>query len=463
MSFNPFRLLVLLATMLTIVSCDWLDTEEETEVSTNPSFASLRFTSSDYRVSTAYFTVVKEDDIQDSIVVNLDSLPYNTDISKLVSTYSFSSVANTYAFVTDSLGGIDTINISATTEADTIDYRWGVRLKNYAANGIDTASYIVKVNVHTVEPELYQWNRVQTSLFSHPGSQQKAILFNDSIFFYTGSGISNTLYSSKDGYDWTPAQNIAGLPENSQLRNLVVFKNKIYYAHADSSLYITENGRQWTQMSFATQSFHITSLLFQLSDTLHAVAQQGTDHYFAFSHDGTSWQLDKKVPTGFPVTGYAALSFHTRTNVPRAIVVGGYTANENIMQNIWTTENAKYWIDFSTEKTNLDYLAGASLITYDNKILLIGRMNDEGLVHENWYLESKDEGLSWNTPDTTYNQVRELMYNPTDTSYIYMEPRYLTSAIVRDKRIIIIGGRDHATFFSDVWIGKLNRLSFLRQ
>jgi hypothetical protein len=44
-----------------------------------------------------------------------------------------------------------------------------------------------------------------------------------------------------------------------------------------------------------------------------------------------------------------------------------------------------------------------------------------------------------------------------------MTPRYLTSAIVRNKKIIVIGGRNQAGFFTDVWEGRLNRLSFLKQ
>lgn len=464
MLLHPYRFFILFALVFTVVSCDWLDTEE-TEASTNPSFVSLRFTSSAPGVSSASFTLVKEEGIEDSVIVNLDSLPYKTNISKIVSTFSFKSVANTYAYVTDSVGGIDTINISATTAADTIDYRWGVRIRNFAADGKTEANYVVKVNVHTVEPELYQWNRINSSIYSHADSDQKALLFNDSIFFFVGSGLNNTLYKSADGKIWSNPVNVTSLPDFANLRNILTYKNKLFYAHQDSTLYWSDNGIQWTKRSFGSENFYIHNLLFEMSNKLWAVAYSpGTKKYhFANSDDGLNWAKEDEVPAGFPVKGFAAHSFFSRTKVAKAIVVGGYTADESIMRNIWSTENGSYWIDFSTERTNLEHLAGASIVSYDDKLLMIGRMNDDGLAPANWYVESKDEGLSWSKADTTYNQIRELVYSPTDTSYRYMTPRYLTSAIVRNKKIIVIGGRNQAGFFTDVWEGRLNRLNFLKQ
>ena len=64
--------------------------------------------------------------------------------------------------------------------------------------------------------------------------------------------------------------------------------------------------------------------------------------------------------------------------------------------------------------------------------------------------------------------MRQVIITPRDTTfdttYVYMEPRYLTSAIVNNnKEIIIVGGRNRSTIFKDAWKGKLNRLNFKRQ
>ena len=70
MLLHPYRFFILFALVFTVVSCNWLDTEE-TEASTNPSFVSLKFTSSVSGVSSASFTLVKEEGIEDSVIVNL--------------------------------------------------------------------------------------------------------------------------------------------------------------------------------------------------------------------------------------------------------------------------------------------------------------------------------------------------------------------------------------------------------
>lgn len=470
MRLHPFRFFILFVLMLTVASCNWLDSDDDdTEASNNPSFVSLRFTSSVAGVKNASFSIIKEDNIEDSIIVNLDSLPYKTDVSKIVSTFSFKSVSNTYVYQTDSVGGIDTILISATTDADTIDYRWGVKVRNIAADGITELNYVVKVNIHKVEPELYQWNRVNSSIYSHVGSEQKALLFNDSIFFFVSSGLNNTLYKSTDGIQWGNAINVTSLPEFTHLRNILSYKNKLFYTHQDSTVYWSNNATDWNKMSFRSENFHIHNLLFELNNKLWAVAYSQTTnkYHFANSEDGFIWIIKEQVPIGFPVKGFAAHSFFSRTKVGKAIVVGGYTDDNSIMRNIWSTENGTKWVDFSTEATNLDHLAGASIVSYDDKLLMIGLMNDDGMAPDNWYVESIDEGLSWRKTNTTYNQIREQIITQVDTvadtSYIYMTPRYMTSTIVRDKKIIVIGGRSHAGFFTDVWVGRLNRLSFLRQ
>ena len=107
------------------------------------------------------------------------------------------------------------------------------------------------------------------------------------------------------------------------------------------------------------------------------------------------------------------------------------------------------------------------MVIYDDKLLLFGGADENREVVDNFYMVSIDEGLSWSAPDTTYNQLQQLIITPTatgpDTAYVNYEPRYLQTALVKGKEIILIGGRDRSKVYTDVWTGKLNRLSFLIQ
>jgi hypothetical protein len=73
-------------------------------------------------------------------------------------------------------------------------------------------------------------------------------------------------------------------------------------------------------------------------------------------------------------------------------------------------------------------------------------------------LESIDEGFTWRTPDTTYNQIREIK----NERYRTYEARFGQSAILinNNKEILLIGGRDNLNTYSDVWRGYVNKIFF---
>ena len=172
--------------------------------------------------------------------------------------------------------------------------------------------------------------------------------------------------------------------------------------------------------------------------------------------------IGESVPSNFPVGDYASLSFASRTKKPKAIVLGGYSANGTLLRNAWSVERNVYnqfkWVDFSLENTSLVSLAGASLVTYDDKLLLFGGMDANDQVIKPFYIESIDEGLSWRAVDTTYNELYdeklEISYTPRSYQSVIYEPV--------SKSIYLFGGRT-TQVYSDVWRGKLNRLSFIRQ
>ena len=87
---------------------------------------------------------------------------------------------------------------------------------------------------------------------------------------------------------------------------------------------------------------------------------------------------------------------------------------------------------------------------------MLFRSNDQ--VIKPFYIESIDEGLSWRAVDTTYNELYdeklEISYTPRSYQSVIYEPV--------SKSIYLFGGRT-TQVYSDVWRGKLNRLSFIRQ
>ena len=130
-------------------------------------------------------------------------------------------------------------------------------------------------------------------------------------------------------------------------------------------------------------------------------------------------------------------------------------------------------MDLSTENTTLGSLSGATIIAYDDKLLLYGGLDANGSVVSNPYMESIDEGLSWSVPDTLYNRLRQMNISAAgDTTYINYAPRAYQSVLnvvvdntakgYSDHLIYLIGGINPraSKVYKDVWVGKLNRLSF---
>jgi len=470
MKFNFLKFTFLLIIAISITSCDWLDTTSDVTTSDKPYFVSLTFASDEDNegLSDASFTVEWDADLNDSIIVNLDSLPFKTDISAVIPTFKFQSTYAAYVYRNDSLDVFkDSI---ALTGSDTLDFRRVFKVKNIASDEKAKTSYRIKVNVHTVETELYVWNNTFNNLYTLEGSKQKGTLLNDSIFLYVGSGLNNSLYKSKNGTQWGSKINVPTLPKEAVLRDIQKFNNKLYLIHEGEKLFSSSDGLIWTSSEFSNKDYNFINLLFELNGKLWAIAKSKIDskYRFAYTQDATNWDVIGEIPVNFPVGDFASLSFASRNNKPKALIAGGFSANGKLLSNVWSTEDGIYWVDFSRENSSFGLRAGSSIIHYDDKLLLFGGMDDYDNVSDKIYLESINEGLNWTVPDTTNNQIRQRIIkitadNKADTTYVKYEKRYQQSVILdKNNSIILIGGRNKSTVFSDVWVGKLTRLGFAK-
>jgi len=470
MKFNFFRFTLLFSLVVLLSSC--LGTTDTTDLSTNPSFSSLTFAANDSipNIEDAEFTLEYDPLVGDSVIVNLDSLPYNTRIDSVFPTFGFvSSSAQYQIFENDSV---------ALDGSDTIDFSEPVKIRNVAADKVKTKVYTVKVNVHQVEPELYVWNKVSENLDSRNIISQKAIILNDIINYYVSDGSTTYIYSSTDGNVWSSPTTVNGLPINPALGDMTQFNGKLYLTQNDNMIYSTSNGTDWAGKSIPDYNFK--SLLCTLKDSIYAVTESKTDqkYRFASSKDGLVWFIRNvdTIPENFPVSDFASLSFASRSGKSKAIVLGGKDRKGAILKSNWSTEGTvlngrTYWVDLSAENKLLDSItSGASLISYDSKLFLFGEgINIKG--SKNHFRQSIDEGLTWQKPDSTYNYLPIGYETRSYQSTVVLKPLTLNGVqletrkkqIIESNHIFIIGGKTANLVKADVWTGKLNRKNFLRQ
>ena len=481
-----FRFFFYSALAILFTSCSWLNSDETVQ-SSDPAFYSLKFAKNDSvpGLSTASFKVVYDpvsiDGKQyDSVIVNVDSLPFNTNIKKVIPTFTWNSSGGAYLITNDSITGLinDTIAITGT---DTVNFNRVVLVKNFAASGDVSRVYAMKVNVHKVEPDEYVWKKVTDDIYSHSGSVQKAVYFKNKIFFYVASSVRNYLYTSTDTKTWeNKSDQISGLPINSLLRNMVEFNGKLYVLSEDDKVYSTADGYNWTGVNgdLSASGYLFQGLLYSFQNKIWAIVKATADNTYRFanSSDGVNWIIYGQIPAKFPVGDFTALSFTARNKQSKVLVAGGYSTTGMIQKNVWSSENGSYWVDFSTENTSFGNRSGVSIINYNNKLLLFGGVTEDGYLADSTYLESLDDGLSWGVPDTTYNYLRErhimIKNGVADTTYTYYDSRAYQSVIqiaksnsvgTTDYYIYLIGGVNPRgpKIYKDVWVGKLNKLSFL--
>jgi hypothetical protein len=433
-----------------------------TTASTDPSFVSLKFAANDSipYLNTAVFTLV-----DNTTIVNLDSLPYKTRIDSVYPTFSFASSAGSKFYFP--ISGYKYKKDSAIlTGTDTIDFRQIVRIRNWAADGKTDKDYYIKVNVHSVDPEVYNWSKVSDNLNSINATSQKTVILNDKLFYYLNDGTNAYVYTSPDGYNWNTST-VSGLPTGTPLNDMMQFNGVLYLTQDGVNIYSSTDGLNWTKKSVA--DFTFKSLLYIFNGQLWAVVQSNTDnsYRFAVSSDGNIWAMTTgNIPANFPVKDFASVSYSSSTGKPKVLVFGGLSSSNLPLKNSWSSEDGVYWIDFSVENHTLDTLAlGAAVIFYDSKLLAFGSRTDNGA---NVYKVSIDEGLSWQIPDIKRNILPSVFPARTNQSVVVYKPRVYNSLDAKDvieqsNRIFIIGGNSDISNYSDVWTGKLNRKNFLMQ
>lgn len=458
MRTNFFKFLIIISIVSVFSSCLWDD--QEVDLSSDPSFVSLVFEKNDSipGLDGAKFTLEG-----DSLIVNLDSLPFQTRIDSVFPAFSFKSSAGQYLVMRDTIGtGLDTV---ALTGNDTIDFNRVLKVVNFAADGKTQKYYYVKVNVHQVEPELYVWSRKVNQIYNHSSTVQKAVFFKNKFFFYISSEGSNYLYTSTNAGNWN-SESISGLPDNDcNFRNIAAFKDKLYFVHQNGNVYSSADGYNWVTLNPGVSGYTIVNLLFELDNQLWSVFRNQTTLkcYFGTSTDGASWTINAMIPNDFPVKDYAAHSFRSRSNMTKALVLSGRDPHGKLLSSVWSVQknvfNEYKWVNFAEDNQSLDTMAGASIISYDDKLLLFGGFKDgNDNLADTTYWESIDEGLSWRRADTIYNVIQDLSLPLSYQSRSYQ-------SVIHDPNshnIYLIGGRTKDKTFSDVWVGKLNRLSFLR-
>ena len=387
-----------------------------------------------------------EEGIDTGLVWNEDSIRFGTRLDSVVPKYTLEATAGA-AFITSP----DTV--CELTGYDTLDFtKSPIYLTIRSSDGTTTKVYEIVTTVHQVDPDLYTWQQLTSSIYPTDESEQQVVELNGAFVMITDNGFQKQAYSSINGEQWMALGQTQNLPAGAHIRQIISDGKQLYYADA-KSIYTSNNAIQWTKIDI---NYHTYTMLLYWNQAIWALVEN--NGYELAIWDGQQMQLSGLRPTNnFPLGNFASVCFQSASLRERAMIIGGFAKNGQALNTRWNLEyspniatNNGYRIEeFTIDRPNFTTLTGVSVIWYNKQLLMFGGVDEDMNYIGRDILYSKDEGLNWYMVDTTKNQL--------PAHYL---ARQKQNAIVKDNNIYLFGGQDKNNTYSDVYRGRLNSIDW---
>jgi hypothetical protein len=385
-------------------------------------------------------------------IFNRDSLPFGTQIGKVVCTLTYSTGVSGVKIVQEALG--DTVIWWNGT--DSLDFSRPVKFTTQAYDGVTTKLYTARVNIHQVIPDLMVWERYNSRMTGATADNQKVVAYPyegaDAYLMYAKTGGVNRLYYSlaaETKNEWKELP-LSGLPETADVSLITSYENSLYVPD-NGLLYQSEDGRKWVKVENTPAVKTILGVLKEGRNTpsrLAAIVESEKSYFFAGMNREKQWEKGDPVPDNFPVSGFGNVGYY-RMDKEYLTVVAGEDRDGKSLNTTWSTENALSWAFLSGERENFfEKKAGVMLALYDDKFYLAGGINAEGKASKDIHV-SADNGVTWSVADSLKAFPEE-----------YTARGYASVHVEAGKSLFIFGGKINkgAKTLDEIWCGRINRL-----
>ena len=345
------------------------------------------------------------------------------------------------------------------TNHDTLDFTLTpIKLQVYAADKKHEKWYYVSAPVHKADPYLYVWEQMTAAAVPALAAEQKGMKTADSFYLFRSTAAGTRVAVSSDGRAWTDNNtNLPAYCHCSQIQYDQAGKVFYYLSCSDNMLYSSADAIVW-QTTAITGNGHSPLALWMCYDGgLWTLLQSDTDKdscYISTINLQTNtfdieYRLDAKQA---PVSDFASVTYKAGNGLDHALIAGGYNADGKMIADTWAFEAANGQhriVNLIRNKSEKKPFAGASIVRYDNKLLLYGGVNND---HEfiSDVLVSENEGMSLSKMSDNY-------HHPLPDG---IGNRWRWSAIADGNYIYLIGGQDNEAFFTDIYRGKLNSIDW---
>ncbi len=426
-------------------------------------------------LDSVFFTI----DLIKGQIYNADSLPFGTNVTRLVPIITTTDGASLAELTVKRAGESDTTYNYLTNSTDSIDFTNPVNLRVVSADGTAEKNYTITVNVHKVVADSLAWSQAERlslpSLFSIP-NEQHTVIQNDKIHCLTryeskyclATSEASRLGDKNSTNKWNHQYIEFGFTPN--INSFTASDDALYILSDSGELYTSANGLSWNTTGLKWHSIYMG----YQSTVLGSVK------------DGDAWLIQQypgnklsPLPNNMPVSGTSnpvTYSFTMGQN-PQTYIVGGRKADGSLTGATWGFDGDSWCkisareipvalegmvvIPFYTFKVNSDW----TTTTYPTIIATGGRKADRTI--ESTVYVSNDYGYSW-------NKASSLMQLPEYIPAMYNSQAVVVNTTFDAKSrvskpleswecpyIYLFGGVNaEGATYNTLWKGTINRLTF---
>ena len=396
-------------------------------------------------LAAAVFTV--EERLDTGLVYNKDSILFGTRLDSVVPKFTFAATPGaawlTFPDTLVRLTGYDTLNFNKRPIYLTVRSQDNSTLKTYE----------IRATVHQVDPDLYSWVQLTDGIYPLDDSEQKVVELGTDFVMIASNGFELNVFASDDGADWLDMGTPFGLPAGTKVRQIISDGTTLYFAQG-TTIYTSLDAVNWTANNVGLP---VVTMLMYWNDLVWVLTGTEDNYELAYFVDDVLTLSGLQPADEFPVSDFGTVSFQSASERERAMIIGGFAENGRSLNTRWNIEysphihehNGYRMEEFTIDRPNFTSLTGISVISYDDRLLLFGGVDDKQLYLGRDILFSIDEGLTWYAYDTAKNQLPEVY-----------QARQKQNAIVRDNYIYLFGGQDAEVTYSDVYMGRLNSIDW---
>lgn len=418
---------------------------------------SVRFNGVSGGLDSVRFTI----DQLSGLIYNMDSLPYGTEINKVICEISY---MNQYAVLSNTVFQHSTGDTLYWNGTDSIDFSKPVRFVVRAYDEVMTKTYQAQVNIHQVDPELMPWGKVTENATGLTIANQKVVANNyngtERYFKYlqqAGSSDGYRLFvaSGSDMTNWSE-QTLTGLPaEGLQLSQLTKYNDAYYLPSESGVIYVSQDGASWSGLGNTLNIQYLLGALREgrtLGAQLAAIANIDGQLTFVSMNEEGEWTTGNVVPSDFPLTGFGNMNYNVMYQ-EYLMVAAGRDRENRLTNKVWSTMDGSSWALLTNNiatAQNFPAKEGAMLTWYDDLCYMLGGIESNGASKEVY--TSKDYGINW--------QRDSIHTLPSD----YRARGFASVLVDESNSMLIFGGKTstESNELDDVWMGRINRLGFER-